>query len=133
MNGMQIDNFKISVPGFPDELVVIQESKKGLFFAVDSSYLEQEIDLILSPYNNGPIKLDENDDDLYCTHPDILKNAYSSQNEHPIYKRIRWVELVTLNIMDLGYWEWVSEQCRIKFVINEARMATLNVVESAEL
>lgn len=44
------------------ELVLLQEVGSGAYFAVEPSYIEQDVDVLLSPYNNGAITLADTDD-----------------------------------------------------------------------
>jgi len=46
--------FLLFEDGQTEELVVVREPG-GLIFAVDSSYIEQDVDTLISPYNNGPL------------------------------------------------------------------------------
>lgn len=50
-----------SVDSGPDvlEQVLIRENESGLYFSVDPSFVMQDVDVIHSPYGNGPIILSE--------------------------------------------------------------------------
>lgn len=41
------------------EQVLIRENESGLYFSVDPSFVTQDVDVIHSPYGNGPIILSE--------------------------------------------------------------------------
>jgi len=44
-------------------LALVEENDSGLLFAVDASYIEQDVDTVVSPYNNGPLAWAEEQDD----------------------------------------------------------------------
>ena len=47
------------VPNDELELAIIKEANSGLVFAVEASYLSQEVDALHSPYGNGIITLEQ--------------------------------------------------------------------------
>ncbi|TNE73711.1 MAG: hypothetical protein EP339_11705, partial [Gammaproteobacteria bacterium] len=61
--------------GEVEEMVLIREAN-GLLFAMSTSYVEQSVDVIKSPYNNGTVMLDDGEEDLSNLQGDVLSRLY---------------------------------------------------------
>lgn len=59
VNGEEAKEFTLDIDGEEIEQVLIRESNSGLYFSVDASYVEQDVDVVISPYRNGAIVLAE--------------------------------------------------------------------------
>lgn len=58
MQATEVTTATLTLPnGDTIEQVVMRESDTGLYFSVDASYIEQDIDALHSPYGNGELKL----------------------------------------------------------------------------
>ena len=58
MQATEVTTATLTLPtGETIEQVIIREAASGLYFSVDASYVEQDIDTLLSPYNNGELTL----------------------------------------------------------------------------
>lgn len=92
-------------------LSLIQEAGTGLFFAVDASYLEQEVDVVRSPYGNGTMVFAEGDDGAEMQ-ADCIREKIENDGgaEHPIYTKKKWLSQVNADKTLHGYWEWVSHK-----------------------
>lgn len=93
--------------GEVEEMVLIREAN-GLLFALSTSYVEQSVDVIKSPYNNGTVMLDDGEEDLSNLQGDVLSRLYG--DAHPEYSKNDWKEKVLANETEQGYWDWVSGQ-----------------------
>lgn len=93
--------------GEVEEMVLIREAN-GLLFAMSTSYVEQSVDVIKSPYNNGTVMLDDGEEDLSNLQGDVLSRLYG--DAHPEYSKTEWKEKVLANETEQGYWDWVSGQ-----------------------
>ncbi len=60
VNGTEEKLFSVDVGPNVIEQLLIKESSSGLYFSVDPSFVMQDVDVIHSPYGNGPIILSEN-------------------------------------------------------------------------
>lgn len=93
--------------GKVEEMVLIRE-ETGLLFAMSTSYVEQSVDVIKSPYNNGTVMLDDGETDLAQFEGDILSSKYG--DTHLEFSKDDWKGQVMANETELGYWDWVSGQ-----------------------
>lgn len=50
--------------GTPVDLSLLYEEDSGLYFAIDSSYLEQAVGPVISPYENGTLRFEDDEFDL---------------------------------------------------------------------
>lgn len=109
MKGSELQQLSIKAndTGEVEDMVLIRE-ETGLLFAMASSYVEQGVDVVKSPYNNGTVMLDDGEEDLAKLEGDILSEKYG--DTHPEYLKDDWKDKVLANETELGYWDWVSDQ-----------------------
>lgn len=65
MKAEEIKVINVTLPsGDTLELVLLREEETGLYLAVDASYVEQEVDDIVSPYGHGVLSLSSDDPEM---------------------------------------------------------------------
>jgi hypothetical protein len=63
---MSVNGVEVGTASFEgEELAVIRESESGLLFALDASYVEQDVGPIVSPHGNGCITLDNDQSEFF--------------------------------------------------------------------
>lgn len=76
--GQDVMTFNLDlITGEKLDLCLIQEDESGLYFCLDSSYVEQSVDYIHSPYGHGVIELLDDEDFIKKANEFKLNKVYS--------------------------------------------------------
>ncbi|CAH7381536.1 hypothetical protein VCHA53O466_40431 [Vibrio chagasii] len=110
--GSEVKTIVVELKGKTTELSVIQE-ESGLIFAVDASYVEQDVAAVTSPYaGHGTLAFEGDDSVNTANQPDAIKHHLEAdgKDEHPIYTKSKWRKSVANCRTELGYWEYVANK-----------------------
>lgn len=119
INGREDEPFQVKdTLGNEHEMVLIQEMDSNVFFALDASYLEQNVGPVISPYKNGTVIFSDGIDDGSKFETDVLIEQYGDERgswgAHPLFPKDLWQHEVINDETVLGYWEWVGHQMEIE-------------------
>ncbi|MFK5951008.1 MAG: hypothetical protein QM500_19825 [Methylococcales bacterium] len=117
MKGQEIKDITITLDdGVIINQCLIKEKDSGLYFSLDSSFVEQSVNPIFSAYGHGVIELSEDGEDGHLLEPQFLIKNYGGLSGvdgfHPSYPRELWIKKVTKDGYSLGYWDWVSHSLK---------------------
>jgi hypothetical protein len=112
LHGEEIKTFNLQVEGDQHvEFALVRETETDNLFAVDVSYLEQVVDVLVSPYNNGAILFEPVAKDPGYNTPEYLAERHGGVwGEYPDQPRADWQYEVCNGNVITGYWEWVASQ-----------------------
>jgi hypothetical protein len=92
-------------------MCLLQELGTDNVVAVESDFIAQEADAVVSPYGNGTYVIDGDmfADNAYLS-PDVLADTYMAEGQHPAHLKEYWRFAVAQGQTEHGYWQWVSQK-----------------------